>query len=209
MSPRAWKASFSEFHRSYSPKSGPGFSLKSPDKPRRSTLTRESSTHSMSPPPAIPVPERRDPDAESTQSENLSSIAEKESPEGTPDTRLKSKEDNKEEEKSVKEEVPEVEPPAESDDKGEGERAAASESSSELNNSCDSESLDLKLSAAVSDTLHIEETDGDSSVGLDGPKSSRLENGDVSGLNSDTSDLPDKDVQTEVQTSRDAKSTDV
>uniref|UniRef100_A0A3P8W8C5 Bridging integrator 2a n=2 Tax=Cynoglossus semilaevis TaxID=244447 RepID=A0A3P8W8C5_CYNSE len=209
MSPRAWKASFSEFHRSYSPKTGPGFSLKSPDKPRRSTLSRESSTHSVSlqsPPPVNPISEHGDPDAESNHRENHCSTAEEESPEGTSGIGLKSKEDTKQEEKSVKEEVPEIEPPAESDDKGEGERAAVSESSSELNNSCDSESLDLKLSAAVSDTLHIEETDGESSDGL---KSSRLENGDVSGLNSDTSDLRDKDVKAEVQTSRDAKSTDV
>lgn len=192
MSPRAWKASFSEFHRSYSPKTGPGFSLKSPDKPRRSTLSRESSMHSVSlqsPPLVNPISEHGDPDAESNHRENHCSTAEEESPEGTSGIGLKSKEDTKQEEKSVKEEVPEIEPPAESDDKGEGERAAVSESSSELNNSCDSESLDLKLSAAVSDTLHIEETDGESSDGL---KSSRLENGDVSGLNSDTSDLRDK-----------------
>lgn len=85
-----------------------------------------------------------------------------------------------EEEKAVKEEEPE--PPAESDNKG--EKAPPSESSSELNNSCDSESLELQLSAADDIPLHIEERE-DSPVHLDAPKPNGLENG----LNSDTKDL--------------------
>lgn len=80
-----------------------------------------------------------------------------------------------EEKKSVKEE--ECEPNAERD-----EKAPPSESSSEENVSCDSESLDLQLSAAADNgLLHIEESD-DSPEDLSSPKENVLENGNVSGM---------------------------
>lgn len=180
MSPKAWKASFSEFHKSYSPKPAQRFSLRSPDKPRHSTLSRESSSLAVS--PHSPLPEN--PDAESRDLDAGSSHSEISS--GQEDAaagdELKSGEDQVEEEKAVREE----EPPAESDNKG--EKAPSSESSSELNNSCDSESLELQLSAADDIPLHIEERE-DSPVHLDTPKPNGLENGEVSGLNSDTKDL--------------------
>uniref|UniRef100_A0A3B4BH95 BAR domain-containing protein n=1 Tax=Periophthalmus magnuspinnatus TaxID=409849 RepID=A0A3B4BH95_9GOBI len=53
LSPRAWKASFSEFHRSYNPKPT-RFSFKSPEKPKHGTLSRESSSTAVSPQPIIP-----------------------------------------------------------------------------------------------------------------------------------------------------------
>ncbi|CAJ1084570.1 bridging integrator 2a [Xyrichtys novacula] len=185
MSPKAWKASFSEYHKGYSPRPSQRFSFKSPDKSRHSTLSRESSTSSVSPPSSIlesPSSESRDLDAESNNTEPPSSPAQEEAAEGS---EVKSEEDRGqvEEEKSVKEE--EVEPPAESDNKGDGEKAPPSDSSSELNNSCDSESLDLQLSAADVGPLHIEERE-DSPVLLGTPKANRLENGEVSGVDSDT-----------------------
>lgn len=80
-----------------------------------------------------------------------------------------------EEEKGTKDEESEPKPPAESEDKG--GKASASESSSEPNRSCDSESLDVKLSALDNGPLHIEEGEEDEPVGLDTPKANGLENG--------------------------------
>ena len=174
MSPKAWKASFSEFHRSYSPKTGQRFSFRSPDKPRHSTLSREGSTlsrdgstYGVSSQSSIietPSSESRDLDTGSSHSEITGSSAEEDS-------------SQVEKEKGTQEE--ESEPPAESDNKGDGEKAP-SESSSELNISCDSVSLDLQLSAADG-PLHIEERD-DSPVGLNTSKPNGLENGEVSGV---------------------------
>lgn len=73
----------------------------------------------------------------------------------------------------------ESEDPAESDKKGNSVKAPASDSSSELDNSCDSESLELQLSAADVGPLHIEEA-GDSESDLSNPKQNGLENGEVS-----------------------------
>nr|XP_019960246.1 PREDICTED: bridging integrator 2 [Paralichthys olivaceus] len=212
MSPRAWKASFSEFHKSYTPKPGQMFNLRSPDKPRRSTLTREgsilsreSSTLTVNPQlPSLesPTAESGDLDAEISHGESQTS----------PPNEQKSGEDSSrvQEEKGEKETVSELEPPAESDGKGDGEEAPASDSSSELNNSCDSESLELQLSAADNGPLHIEERE-DSPVNLNTLKSNGLENGDVSGLDSDTKDLsfPPKGAAADTQTSHDPKSTEV
>ncbi|XP_059188280.1 bridging integrator 2a [Centropristis striata] len=207
MSPKAWKSSFSEFHRSYSPKPGPRFSFKSPEKPRHSTLSRESSTLRTSSQSSLlesPTSESRDLDAGSSHSETHGTPAQEEA---AAENELKSGEDSNEteEEKGVKEE--ESEPPAESDNKADSEKAPPSESSSELNNSCDSVSLDLQLSAADNGPLHIEEAD-DSPVELDTPKPNGLENGEVAALNSDTKDLsiPHKDAPAEKQ---DSKTTEV
>lgn len=179
MSPKAWKASFSEFHRSYSPKPGQRFSFRSSDNSRHGTLSRESSILAVSPEPPLlesPTSESKDLDAGSSHSETHSSPAQDDAAAGEDSNQV-------EEEKVTKEE--ESEPPAESAD---GEKAPPSESSSELNRSCDSESLELKLSAADDGPLHIEERE-DSPVHLDTPKPNGLENGEVSGLHSDTKDL--------------------
>lgn len=185
MSPKAWKASFSEFHRSYSPKTGQRFSFKSPDKPRHGTLSRESSTLAVS-----PQSPSRDLDTESNHSEIHSSAAQDDTAEETAGNQLKPDEDSSqvEEEKDRKEEESEPKPPAESDNKRGAEKAPPSESSSELNNSCDSESLELQLSAADNGLLHIEERE-DSPVTLDIPKPNGLENGEVSGFNSEAQEL--------------------
>lgn len=200
MSPKAWKASFSEFHRSYSPKSGQRFSFRSPDKPchgtlsrEGSTLSRESSTIAMSPHSPVlesPTSEPRDLDAGSSHSEN----------------EFQEDGNQVEEEKNVKEEESEPKPPAESDDRGDGEKALPSASSSELNNSCDSESLELQLSAADDGPLHIEERE-DSPVDLNIPKPNGLENGEACGIKGLSG--PHKDAPAEKQASLDSKTTTV
>ncbi|XP_034445361.1 bridging integrator 2a [Hippoglossus hippoglossus] len=219
ISPKAWKASFSEFHKSYTPKPGQRFGLRSPDKPRRSTLTREGSTLSregstlsregsiLTVTPLLPSLEN--PDAESGDLDAESSLSESQT---SPAKEQKSGEDSNqaEKEKGEKEVKSELEPPAESDVKGDGEEAPASDSSSELNNSCDSESLELQLSAADNGPLHIEERE-DSPVTLNTLKSNGLEDREVSGLNSDTKDpgFPHKDAAADTKTSHDPKSTEV
>lgn len=200
MSPKAWKASFSEFHKSYSPRPGQRSSFKSPDKPRHSSLSRESSTLAVTPQsPILESPSMSsDLDVQSSQSETPSSPSQEEAAEGAPGGELESGEESSqvEEEKDVKKD--ECEPPAESDDKDDGEKAPPSDSSSELNNSCDSESLDMQLSAADVGPLHIEERE-DSPVHLESPKANGLQNGEVSGF--DTKDLnsPLKDAPAENQ----------
>nr|XP_020473427.1 bridging integrator 2 [Monopterus albus]XP_020473428.1 bridging integrator 2 [Monopterus albus] len=217
MSPKAWKTSFSEFHKNYNPKDGQKFSFRSPDKPFRSTLSRESSSLAVSPPPLSPeatplespTSESGDQDAESSHSEICSSPAQEESAVEMAGNELKAGEDNNQvnEEKSIKEEKPETKPSAESDNKANGEKAPLSESSSEPNNSCDSESLELQLCAAEN-SLHIEERE-DSPVMLDTVKPNGLENGDISGFNSEPKDLSisHKEAPAENSTALDSKST--
>ncbi|KAL7399617.1 hypothetical protein ABVT39_027658 [Epinephelus coioides] len=203
MSPKAWKSSFSDFHKSYSPRPSQRFSFRSPDKPRHSTLSRESSILAVTPQPPLPedpVSESRDLDAGSSHSETPSSPAQE-------DTAARNElnsgvgSNQVEEEKGRKEEESEPKP----ENKGDGEKAPPSDSSSELNNSCDSVSLEIQLSAADDGPLHIEEDN------FDTPKPNGLENGEVSGLKSDTKDLsiPYKDAPAETQASPDSKSTDV
>lgn len=185
ISRKAWKSNFSEFHKSYSPRPGPRFSFRSPDKPRHSSLSRQSSSLGVSPQSVLleyPTSESRDLDAESNYSEIHSCPAQEEAAAGN---ERKSGEDSNdvEEEKGTKENESEPQPPAD------GKKAPPSESSSELlNNSGDSESLELQLSAAGDGRLHIEERE-DSPVELHTPKPNGVENGDVSGLRSDTKDL--------------------
>ncbi|XP_045911304.1 bridging integrator 2a isoform X2 [Micropterus dolomieu] len=214
MSPKAWKASFSEFHKSYNPNPSQRFSFRSPDKPRHSSLSRESSTLAVSPKSPIlesPSAEARDLDAGSSHSEIHSSPEKEDAAAGASVNELKSGEDSNqvEEEKAMEEEESEPKPLAESDNKGDGKKAPPSESSSELNNSCDSESLELQLSAAGDSPLHIEEREG-SPVHLDTSKPNGLEKSEMSGFNSDTKDLSIhyKDVvSAEKQASVDSKST--
>ncbi|KAG7221709.1 hypothetical protein INR49_000076 [Caranx melampygus] len=157
ISPKAWKTSFSEFHRSYNPKGSQRFSFKSPDKPRRETLSREGSSLTVSP------SESRDLDAESTRSCTGEEMDEAGTKSGG-----KSGQVVEEEEKGGKDEASETKPPAESEDKG--GKATVSESSSEPTRSCDSESLDVKLSALDNGPLHIEEGEEDNPVALTLPK---------------------------------------
>lgn len=101
------------------------------------------------------------------------------SPSAEEETPSKGDSNQVEEEKETREE--ESEDPAESDKKVNSEKAPASDSSSELDNSCDSESLDLQLSAVDVGPLHIEEED-DSESDLNKPQQNGLENGEVSGM---------------------------
>ncbi|XP_041802556.1 bridging integrator 2a [Chelmon rostratus] len=208
MSPKAWKASFSEFHRSYNPKFGQRFSFKSPDKPRHSSLSRDSSfigVSSQSPYREDLSSQSSDLDSGLSHSEIHSSLAEEDTAAGTAVSESREDSNQVEEEKGMKEEESGPKPPAESDHKGDGEKAP-SESSSELNNSCDSESLELQLSAADNGPLHIEETE-DTAADLETPKPNGLENGEVSGFKDPS--VAHKDAPVEKQASLDAKTTTV
>ncbi|XP_043972252.1 bridging integrator 2a [Gambusia affinis] len=207
LSPRAWKASFSEFHLTYNPRMSQRSSLRSPDKPRHSSLSRESSTLGFSSRSSTlnkSLTESRELDTTSCHSENQSSVAQEEAGAGTSGKEKSGAASGQGEEGKSSEEV---------EGKKDGEKAPPSESSSELNNSCESESLELQLSAAQSETLHIEEEEDedDDSATLDSQKANGLKNGDVSGLNSDTSELriPDKDGAGGKQTPHDSKITTV
>lgn len=173
MSPKAWKTSFSEFHRNYSPRGSQRNSFRSSDKSRYGSLSRESSTlgvSSKTSPMENPLSESRELDAASSHGEGEDASAVE-----TSGNERKSEEDSSraEGEKGLKETE---------EEKKDGEKAPPSESSSELNGSCDSVSLELQLSAAHSGPLHIEEDD--STVTPDPAKP----NGLVSGLNSDPKD---------------------
>lgn len=187
MSPRAWKASFNEFHRNYNPKAGPRFSFKSPEKPKHGTLSRESSTIAGSPPPTIPehpAPESADLSTGGSNSENDTSsqtqdaAASSENPSsGQDSSQVEDKAEEKEEEVPAESENTEEEA-------AEQKKAPHSESSSEVDPSCDSVSLELQLSAADHSPLHIEEEER----APDTPKTNGLENGEVSGLSASLKD---------------------
>lgn len=199
MSPRAWKASFSEFHKSYNPKAIQRFSFKSPDKPKHGTLSRESSTLVVSPPPTITENPASDPDTEShgemTGSQSQDGVASTSEKQSAEDSSLV------EEKCDVKEE----EVPVESEYK-DGVKAPPSESSSEqLNNS--SESLELQLSAAGNSPLHIEEEE--SQKAPDTPETNGLENGKISVMDTTDQSPPQKDVVVEKNNSPDSKITTV
>lgn len=203
MSPRAWKASFNEFHRNYSPKAASRFSFKSPEKPKHGTLSRESSSV-----PVSPIIEQPGP-AESAELETRGSNSEIDTSSQTQDAAAASSEkpssgeensavEDKPEEKE--EEVPAESENAEEDEEGEKEKAPQSESSSEVDPSCDSVSLELQLSTADYSPLHIEEEDS----APDAPKTNGLENGEVSGLHTSLKEVPVEQAQ-----SQDSKSTTV
>ncbi|XP_057714526.1 bridging integrator 2a [Corythoichthys intestinalis] len=191
MSPRAWKASFSEFHRNYNPKSGPRFSFRSPEKPRHSTLSRESSTIAVSPlSPTLESP------TESSRVEMHDLCAQEDAVE-VENKPVPEKEDpNREhEEDCLKvEEESEAKSPGQQEEKKQD--SPPSESSCELNNSCDSESLELQLTTGDDDLLHVD----DSGRSCDSLKAKGQENGDVSGLKSEELDKA---------ASADSKSTEV
>uniref|UniRef100_A0A3B3UTN2 Bridging integrator 2a n=1 Tax=Poecilia latipinna TaxID=48699 RepID=A0A3B3UTN2_9TELE len=138
LSPRAWKASFSEFNRTYNPRMSLRSSLKSPDKPRHSTLSRDSSTLGFSSRSSTlnrSLTESRELDTTSCHSENRSSVAQEEAAAGT---------SGKEKSGAASGQAEEGKSSKEVEDKKDGEKAPPSESSSELNNSCESESLELQ-----------------------------------------------------------------
>lgn len=204
MSPRAWKASFNEFHRNYSPKAASRFSFKSPEKPKHGTLSRESSATAVSPPPTIveqPRPESAELETTGSHSENDTSSETQDAATSSPEKLSLGEESGPVEDKA---EEKEKEVPAETEkteeEDGEKEKAPQSESSSEVDPSCDSVSLELQLSAATEHSpLHIEEEDN-----TDTPKTNGLENGQVSGLSTSL-----KDVGVEQNQSQDSKSTTV
>uniref|UniRef100_A0A672FCZ7 Bridging integrator 2a n=1 Tax=Salarias fasciatus TaxID=181472 RepID=A0A672FCZ7_SALFA len=185
MSPKAWKASFSDFHWNYSPRPTLRSSFRSPDKPRHSTLSRESgsfSGSSQSVPIENLIPESRDVEAEPSQSEIESSAQQEGASAETSGDKPEEDSSQTEKDEALKE------PPAEPGSQEGSKKAPPSDSSSELNNSCDSESLNL--SGADNGPLHIEEEeeDGDDPESPDLTKPSRQGNGDVSVLSSDDKD---------------------
>ncbi|CAL8367066.1 unnamed protein product [Lota lota] len=202
MSPKSWKSSFSDFHQTFSPKTGTQrSSFKSPDKTRHgSTLTRESSVGgraapTRSPPSETPSLVLRDEETQSLRSDTDGSLAEAQQPgsgghtgaTGADTEELKAEEDKTgggEEDKSVKEDEAGADPApqAHREDEGEGDTPARSESSSELNNSFDSESLDLQLSVVANGTLYIEEKDDrpqSNGLAVDSPGSKAVSQKDV------------------------------
>ncbi|XP_019721412.1 bridging integrator 2a [Hippocampus comes] len=190
MSPKAWKSSFSEFHRSYSPKGGQRFSFRSPDKPRHSSLSRESSAVAVS--PLSPPPES------TTESRGSSRIeihdpCVQEDAEKKPES-VKENTNLDDEEEGLKTEESEVKSSVQVDEKQED--ASPSESSGELNNSCDSDSLELQLTGGDNGSLHVDDVGNSHGA----PKANGLENGDVPALNTEEVDKV---------TSADSKSTDV
>ncbi|XP_077453749.1 bridging integrator 2a [Stigmatopora argus] len=190
MSPRAWKSSFSEFHRNYNPKSGPRFSFRSPEKPRHGTLSRESSTVAvslLSPTPEIPVESSRV-EVHDLCSREDSVEAESEPLPGNENPKREPKEDCV---------TAEGESGGASPGKEEKKQDySPSESSCELNNSCDSESLELQLTAGDDLPLHVD----DSEHSCDSLKNTGMENGDLSEFNAEKLDKA---------SSPDSKSTDV
>lgn len=173
MSPKSWKSSFSDFHLSYSPR----MSLKSPE--RRSSGRVRGSVRC--PTSETPSSGFRDEETQSFRSDADRSILEGQQQPGgsgghqgpTGDVATEElKAGEEEEDKSVKEE----EAGAQSDpasapgpeEKGHGDTPPLSVSSSELNHSFDSESLDLQLSAVANGTLYIEEPE-ESSPQPNGP----------------------------------------
>ncbi|XP_010791287.1 bridging integrator 2-like, partial [Notothenia coriiceps] len=184
-SPKAWKSSFSEFHKSYSPKPS-RFSFRSPDKPRHSTLSRESSTSLPTSPQPSSYNSRplEDLDAASNHSETLSES-------------ISPPAEEIQQEEGKPEETP-AEPQEEKEGKKEGEKEGEKDSSSEGNPSCDSESLELQLCAAE-DTLHIQEEEEEERGGGRGGggrggglKENGLQNGDGVGVISDGKEVRNK-----------------
>lgn len=206
MSPKAWKASFSEFHWNYSPRPAQRSSFRSPDKPRHSTLSRDSGSFSGSS-QSVPIenllPESREVEAEPSQS-GIQTLDQQEGATSLP-SGDKSGEDGSQTEKGKAANKEEPQPPTESDHQEGSKKAPPSDSSSELNNSSDSESLDFQLSAAGNGTLHIEEDD--SPATLDVTKPTRQENGEVSGLSSDANDRSPPHKESSAETEVDSKST--
>ncbi|CAN9516041.1 unnamed protein product [Ophioblennius macclurei] len=204
MSPKAWKASFSDYHWNYSPRPSQRSSFRSPDKPRHSTLSRESSTFSGSS-QSVPIenlmPESRDSVAESSQGEFQS---QQEGGAGAATSGDKPEEDSSQ---TAKQEASSEEPP--SDGQEGAKKALPSDSSSEMSGSSDSESLDMKLSAADNGTLHIDEDENSGPDAPDPTKPSRQENGGVSGLGSDATDSNPPRKETSAGTEGDSKTTDV
>ncbi|KAK5895357.1 hypothetical protein CesoFtcFv8_011953 [Champsocephalus esox] len=191
-SPKAWKSSFSEFHKSYSPKPS-RFSFRSPDKPRHGTLSRESSTSlPTSPQPSsYNSPPQEDLDAASNHSETLSESI-------SPPAEEIQQEEGKPEET-----------PAEPQEEKEGEKEGEKDSSSEGNPSCDSESLELQLCAAE-ETLHIQEEEEEERGGRGGDgglKENGLQNG--AGVISDGQEVRNKEAPAGTPASPDSKTTDV
>lgn len=174
MSPKAWKSSFSEFHRNYSPRSG---SFRSPEKPRHSTLPRDrnsvaDSSHSS-------ILESPDPDTIELEADLEAGASNTQLFRPSVETASGTNEgESKEVERGEDGKGEEVfEAPAESDKEGDND----SDSSSEIDKQSDSESLDQKLSVVDDGPLHIEESDN-SQGDVSNPKENGLENGAVSGL---------------------------
>ncbi|XP_028308271.1 bridging integrator 2a [Gouania willdenowi] len=184
LSPKAWKSSFSDFHRSYSPRVGQRSSFKARNS-SSSSLSRDNTTRSGSS-QSVPL-ENLLSESRDEEEEDQSSAPPEDPPSGG------AKLEEEKEDEGLKEK--EKEDGDGDEDKDGGEKALQSDSSSELNQSCDSESLEMQLSAV--DTLHIDEDEDQSLTELHHThRSEVMENGDVSALSSDITDqaLPLKAV---------------
>ncbi|XP_061695442.1 bridging integrator 2a [Syngnathoides biaculeatus] len=179
ISPKAWKSSFSEFHRSYNPKSGQRFSFRSPEKPRHSTLSRESSAVAVS--PLSPPLENTNLESRGSSRIKIHDLCEQEDAGEAENKPVSEKEvtDPEKGEGLKEEEEAGAKSPANSQEK-QVDRPP-SESSCELNNSCDSDSLELQLTAEDDAPLHI----NDMGHSHDAPKANGMENGDVPGFDSE------------------------
>uniref|UniRef100_A0A8C8CFV0 BAR domain-containing protein n=1 Tax=Oncorhynchus tshawytscha TaxID=74940 RepID=A0A8C8CFV0_ONCTS len=165
MSPRSWRASFSDFHQSYSPgKSGTltrdRSSFRSLSSPRYDeSLTSIPAVSPRSPPTKEPFSEAQDLDADSTRSEGPTAEKKPESEsrdntttKGASGSGQKSEEKLMEEEKDVKEgEPPSDQHSTTSDKKGEEEESssALTASTSDVTNSNNSENVELQSSSPV------------------------------------------------------------
>lgn len=164
MSPKAWKSSFSEFHRNHSSRSG---SFRSPEKPRHNSLPRDRRSFATSSHSSI----LESPDLDTIELETDLEEGASKLPRPSVETASGSAEGESKQVEGGK------------DGKGEVSEAPAESDQGEDNDSdSSSESLDQKLSAADVGPLHIEESDN-SQLDLSNPKENGLENGAVSGLN--------------------------
>ncbi|CAB1336570.1 unnamed protein product [Coregonus sp. 'balchen'] len=222
MSPKSWKASFSDFHQSYSPgKSGTltrdRSSFRSPSSPRYDeSLTSTPAVSSRPLPIEEPSSEARDLDADSTRSEGPT--AEKKpgsesrddtTKEGASGSGQKSGEEKlAEEEKGVKKRAsePSSDQHSTTDKKGEVERPAAlTESTSEVTNSHDSESVELQLSAIDTPQLTLESSVAREDSGAHGVQNGAATDGSDSDI--EATGLVQKAEKLYIQEPEDVKNT--
>ncbi|XP_038866590.1 bridging integrator 2-like [Salvelinus namaycush] len=212
MSPKSWKASFSDFHQSSSPgKSGTltrdRSSLRSPSSPRYDeSLTSTPAVSSRPLPIEEPSSGARDLDADSTCSEDPT--AEKKpgsesrddttTTEGASGSGQKSGEEKlAEEEKGVKR--------GKSEPSSKQHPAALTESTSEVTNSHDLESVELQLSAIDTPQLTIESSVAPEDAGVHGVQNGAATDGSDSDI--EATGLVQKAETLHIQEPEDVKNT--
>ncbi|XP_061758605.1 bridging integrator 2a isoform X2 [Nerophis ophidion] len=173
LSPKAWKSSFSDFHRGYNPNKR--FSFRSPEKPRHGSLSRESAA-AVAVVPLTPTPESPASESRGSSRHQAHAPAEARENQAADQEPDDGSEDSKAPEKTE-------------------DAAAASESSCDLNNSCESPSLDLQLGEVPPD------------LSLDSLKVNGLEDGHSQDLDLPRQDLPADAKHTSNDLPADAKHT--